>query len=352
VAEGSTENGKPGAAPPLPWIDRAGPGSKRVAALLLALGQEVAADLFKNLGELEVRQVALGAKELRRSSPEAINESLQTFVDAMNQAGVDVLAGDEVLRKVATAVFGADTIKRTFDAVAPTHMPEELLGPVADADAESLAMVLGREQPQTIALVLSSLTPERAALVMDRLPLALRPQVVRRMAVVEAVAPEVLREVRLALTSELHSLVSEGMRKVDGRSAALEILRRSPAAQQSEILANIEKDEPTLANDLRSKLFTFEDLIRLSDRDLQTLMKDLDMKQVTVALKGGSPEVKDKFLKNMSSRAAELLEDDLSAMGPVKLSEVEAAQSEIAKVAIEAAEKGRITIVRPTDKML
>ncbi|MER2561503.1 MAG: flagellar motor switch protein FliG [Myxococcaceae bacterium] len=339
-------------APPLPWIDKPGPGAKRVAALMLALGQEIAAELFKNLGELEVRQVALGAKELKRSAPTVINDSLQQFVDSMQQAGVDALAGDDVLRKVAQSVFGPETVKRTFDAQPPSQLPEELLGSVADADAESLAMVLGREQPQTIALVLSSLTPERAAQVMDRLPITIRPQVVRRMAVVEAVAPEVLREVRLALTSELQSLVAEGMRRVDGRSAALEILRRSPAAQQTEILANIEKDDPQLSGDLRSKLFTFEDLTRLSDRDLQTLMKDLDMKQVTVALKGGSPEVKDKFLRNMSSRAAELLEDDLSAMGPVKLSEVEAAQSEIAKVAIEAAEKGRITIVRPTDKML
>lgn len=338
--------------PPLPWIDKAGPGSKRVAALMLALGQEMAGELFKSLVEFEVRQVALGARELKRSAPSVINESLQTFVEAMQAEGVDALAGDEMLRKVVTAALGAETVRRTFDAQQPAQLPEELLGSVAEADAESLAMVLGREQPQTIALVLSSLTPERAAQVMDRLPLTLRPQVVRRMAVVESVAPEVLREVRMALTSELQSLVSEGMRKVDGRSAALEILRRSPTAQQSEILTSIEKDDPQLSNDLRSKLFTFEDLIPLSDRDLQTLMKDLDMKQVTVALKGGSPEVKDKFLRNMSSRAAELLADDLSAMGPVKLSEVEAAQSEIAKVAIEAAEKGRITIVRPTDKML
>lgn len=336
----------------LPWIDKAGVGAKRVAALLLGLGPEVAADVFRQMSELEVRQIALGARELKRQGPASIPESLNNFVSSMQEAGVDVLGGDAMLRKLAGDLMGADTVKRTFDAVAPTHQPEELLGMVATADAESLSMILAREQPQTIALVLSSMTPERAALVMDRLPLAMRPQVVGRMAVVEAVAPEVLREVRNALTGELQALVSEGMRKVDGRVAALEILRRSPAAQQTEILAAIERENPNLANDLRSKLFTFEDLTRLSDRDLQSLMKDLDMKQVTVALKGGSPEVKEKFLKNMSSRAAELLEDDLSAMGPVKLSEVEGAQAEIAKVAIEAAEKGRITIVRPTDKML
>ena len=337
---------------PIPWIEKGGPGAKRVAALLMGLGPEVAGELFQKMSELEVRQIALGAREIKRLGPTAIPDSLNTFCSSMQEAGVDALGGDAMLRKMATELLGPDTVKRTFDAQPPTHQPEELLGAVATADAESLGMILSREQPQTIALVLSSLTAERAALVMDRLPLAMRPQVVRRMAVVEAVSPEVLREVRSALAGELHSLVAEGMRRVDGRIAALEILRRSPATQQTEILAAIERDDPGLANELRSKLFTFEDLTRLSDRDLQSLMKDLDMKQVTVALKGGSPELREKFLKNMSSRAGELLQDDLTAMGPVKLSEVEGAQAEIAKVAIEAAEKGRITIVRPTDKML
>jgi flagellar motor switch protein FliG len=336
----------------LPWIDKAGPGARRAAALLLGLGQELAAEIFKQMNETEVRQIALGARELKRSAKETIPDALGKFVDSMQEAGVDALGGDAMLRRLAAELHGPDTVKRTFDAVPPEHMPEELLGVVATADADSLAMVLAREQPQTIALVLSSLVAERAAAVMEKLPLAMRPQVVKRMAVVDAVAPEVLREVRMALAGELQLLVAEGMRKVDGRAASLEILRRSPAAQQTEILAAIEKDEPGLAAELRSKLFTFEDLVRLADRDLQNLMKDLDMKQVTVALKGGSPEVKEKFLKNMSTRAAELLEDDLSAMGPVKLSEVESAQAEIAKVAIEAAEKGRITIVRSTDKMV
>lgn len=342
----------PEAKPSIPWIEKGGPGARRVAALMMSLGPEMAAQLFQQMTELEVRQIALGAKEIKKAGPSAIPDSLTTFCESMQEAGVDALGGDAMLRRIAAEALGPDAVKRTFDAQPPSHLPEELLGPVADADAESLGMILSREQPQTIALVLSSLTAERAAQVMERLPLAIRPQVVRRMAVVEAIAPEVLREVRSALAGELSTLVAEGMRRVDGRIAALEILRRSPATQQTEILAAIERDDPNLANDLRSKIFTFEDLTRLADRDIQSLMKDLDMKQVTVALKGGSPELREKFLKNMSTRAGELLQDDLAAMGPVKLSEVEGAQAEIAKVAIEAAEKGRITIVRPTDKML
>jgi flagellar motor switch protein FliG len=172
------------------------------------------------------------------------------------------------------------------------------------------------------------------------------------MATVESVAPEVLREVRQALTLELQAVVAEGMRRVDGKSAALEVLRRSAGNQQAEVLAAIEKDDPTLAADLRNKLFTFDDLTRLSDRDMQALMKDVDTNQLPLALKGAADELKDKFLRNMSSRAAQMLSDDLAAMGPVKLALVEEAQAAIAKMALELSEKGRITIIRATDKML
>jgi flagellar motor switch protein FliG len=218
---------------PIPWIDKAGPGAKRTAALLLGLGQEVAAEIFKQMTDTEIRQVALGARELRRSGNQAIPEALLKFCEGMGEAGVDALGGDTMLRKLASEILGPETVKRTFDAMPPSHQPEELLGIVATADADTLAMILAREQPQTIALVLSSMTAERAGLVMDRLPLAIRPQVVKRMAVIDAVAPEVLREVRQALTAELQQLVAEGMRKVDGRVAALEILRRTCAASSS-----------------------------------------------------------------------------------------------------------------------
>lgn len=146
MPEEKAEQQAKNAGPPLPWIDKSGPGAQRVAALLLALGQEVAAEIFGKLGELEVRQVALGARDLKKASPSAINDSLQSFVDSMQQAGVDALAGDEVLRKLATSVFGPDAVKRTFDAEPPSQLPEELLGPVASADTESLAMVLQRDR--------------------------------------------------------------------------------------------------------------------------------------------------------------------------------------------------------------
>jgi flagellar motor switch protein FliG len=130
------------------------------------------------------------------------------------------------------------------------------------------------------------------------------------------------------------------------------LLRSVPAAQQSEVVGEIEKDDPELGAALRSRLFTFDDLVHLTDRDLQTLIREIDMTQLTVALKGAPPAVKERFLKNMSTRAGQMLEDEIGAMGPVKLAAVEAAQAELVKIAFGLAEQGRISIVNPTERMV
>jgi len=340
---------------PLPaavLAESGGLGCQRAAAVLLGMGAEAATTIFKMFGETELRRVALGAKDLRGASSVKISDSLENFIEAMETSSGDAAAGDDLLREVATKALGADVARRAFDGVIPPPPPDEVLGSVSQADPEALAMVLGREQPQTIALVLSSLDPARAAGVMDRINEKMRPDVLRRMATIESVAPEVLREVGQALSSELKSLVSGGMRRVDGKSTALEILRRISPQQQGVVIAEIEKDDTNLAGELRGRLFTFNDLVNLADRDLQQLLREIDASRLTVALKGATADVRQKFLQNLSSRAAEMLGDDLAAMGPVKLSSVESAQQEIAKLAQELASQGRITIVGPSEKML
>ena len=340
---------------PLPAVlmaESVGIGCQRAAAVLLGVGAEAATTIFKMFGETELRRVALGAKDLRASGPGRIVECLETFIEAMETSSGDAAAGDDLLREVATKALGPDMARRAFDGVIPPPPPDEVLGSVSQADPEALAMVLGREQPQTIALVLSSLDPARAAGVMDRINEKMRPDVLRRMATIESVAPEVLREVGQALSAELKSLVSGGMRRVDGKATALEILRRISPQQQGVVIAEIEKDDTALAGELRGRLFTFNDLVNLADRDLQQLLREIDASRLTVALKGATADVRQKFLQNLSSRAAEMLGDDLAAMGPVKLSSVESAQQEIAKLAQELASQGRITIVGPSEKML
>lgn len=327
-------------------------GTMRSAAVLLGLGGELAAQVVRLLDEGEVRRIAVGARELKRASPEVVAGALDAFVEAMSGLRADLASGDEMLREVAENALGPDVARRAFDGVAAPPPPDEVLGPVAEADPEALAMVLAREQAQTTALVLSAMEPEKAAAVMAHLPEPSRPGIVRRMATVESVAPEVLREVRQALSEELRSVVAEGMRRVDGKSAALEVLRRASASQQQEVMTSIEKDDPRLAADLRARLFTFDDLSRLSDRDVQTVLKDVESNQLSLALKGATDALAQRLLKNMSQRAAQMLKDDLAAMGPVKLAVVEEAQAAVVKLALELAEKGRITIIRATDKMV
>jgi flagellar motor switch protein FliG len=328
------------------------PHLSQVAAVLLGLGADTATVLFKQLAEPELRLVALGARELSKAPGDAVPGALQAFVHAMESVGGEAVASAEVLRDVAMRALGTDVARRIFDGEEPPPPAEEVLGPVSRADPDSLAMVLSHEQAQTVALVLSSLEPARAAQVMERIPERHRADILRRMAVIDSVAPEVLREIGQALSTELKALVAGGLRKVAGKTVALEILRRCSAQQQGEVIGEIEKDSAQLAAELRGKLFTFDDLRTLADRDLQTLLREIDTNKLAVALKGSTPELKAKILQNLSARAAEMLEDDMQAMGPVKLTTVETAQGEIAKLTQEIAQQGRITIVGADEKML
>ncbi|HEX2657794.1 MAG TPA: FliG C-terminal domain-containing protein, partial [Polyangia bacterium] len=285
-----------------------GPGTQRAAALLLGLGPDVAAVIFQHLDESCVRAIAAGARHIRRQ-PNAVPQALSVFVESLDMVGGDAAAGDGLLREVAAQVLGADVVRRAFDGAAAPPQADEVLGPVALADPEALAMALAREQPQTVALVLGAMEGSRAGTVLKMLPESQRPQILRRLATLEAVSPEVLREVGNALSVELRASVSTGMRRFDGKGAAVELLRRTPAAQQSEVVQEIEKDDPELAAELRTKLFTFQDLVNLSDRDIQTFLREVDTSRLGVALKGASSLIRDKILKNMSSRAAQMLSD-------------------------------------------
>jgi flagellar motor switch protein FliG len=331
--------------------EAAGPGAQRAAAVLLGLGRETAAQVFRLLDEATIRQIALGARELKKS-PNLVAQALETFVTTMDSLTGDATASDGLLREIASLALGPEAARRAFEGVTAPPPVDEMLGPVALADAEALAMILAREQPQTIALVLGSMDQHRAGLVLKLMPDRLRPQVLRRLATLESVAPEVLREVGRALQAELLTAHGGASRRVDGKAAAVAMLRRVPAAQQTDVVAEIEKDDPELANELRTKLFTFEDLVNLTDRDVQTFIREIDTNRLAVALKGSSPAVGEKLFKNMSTRAAEMMKDEIAAMGPMKLAAVEEAQAELVKVGFSLAEQGRITLVGPADKMV
>jgi flagellar motor switch protein FliG len=330
----------------------AGPGAQRAAAVLLGVGPEVAAQIFKTLDERMIERIAAGARDLRRD-PSIVPAALDAFVNAMTSLTADAYGADGLLREATARAMGLDVAKRIFDVQQEVEVPEnESFAAIVDADPESLAMLLSRELPQTAAVVLSILDRNKALSVLKHIPIEQRPQIVRRLATLESVSPEILREVGQGLTEELTASTPANTRRVDGRAVAVELLRAVPAAQQTEVVGEIEKDDPELAATLRGRLFTFGDLMNLTDRDMQTLIREIDMSQLSTALKGAPDAIKIRFTKNMSSRAGQMLEDEIEAMGPVKLAAVEGAQAELVKVAFSLAEQGRITIVNPTDKMV
>lgn len=329
-----------------------GAGARKAAAVLLGLGHEVAADVFRLLDEEHVRKVALAAKELRRAGTSEVPMALRGFVEMMEQVGGEVVAGEDLLRELAERSHGPEVARRIFEGGAPALPKNDPLAPIARADPEALAMVLAREHPQTIAVVLGSLPPDKAYDTLDFLPDERRPDLVRRIAALDSISPEVLGEVARALSSELTASAAGGTRRVDGKAAALELLRRTAGPRQAELVAELERVDPSLAADLRGKLFTFQDLAHLTDRDIQTFLKEADISRLAVALKGATQELNEKFVRNMSARAGEMLVDDLQAMGPVRLSVVEEAQAELVRLARDLADQGRITIASATDQLL
>jgi len=195
------------------------------------------------LDEATVRQIALVARVLRRK-PEAVGQALTAFVQSMASVNGQAALGDEVLRDVATKALGADIARRAFDGVTAPPPADEVLGALGNADPETLALLLAREQPQTAALVLGAMDPQRASAVMKHVPDAQRPQILRRLSALEVVAPEVLREVAGALASDISAAVPAGTRRVDGKALVIEVLRGAPQAQQSALVSEIEKDDP------------------------------------------------------------------------------------------------------------
>jgi flagellar motor switch protein FliG len=329
-----------------------GPGAQRAAAVLLGLGPDVAAQIFKTLDEQLIEKIAAGARDLRKD-PSIVPAALDSFVNSMTSVTADAYGGDGLLREATARAMGLEVAKRIFDPKPDAESASaETFAALAEADPESLAMLLARELPQTAAVVLGVLDRPHALAILKHIPMEMRPHIVRRLATLEAVAPEVLREVGQGLTEELSASVPANTRRVNGHTVAVDLLRAVPAAQQSDVVTEIEKDDPELAASLRGKLFTFNDLMNLTDRDMQVLIREIDMSQLSTALKGAPDLIKTRFTKNMSTRAGQMLEDEIEAMGPVKLAAVENAQAELVKVAFSLAEQGRITIVNPTDKMV
>jgi flagellar motor switch protein FliG len=326
-------------------------GVEKAAILLLTLGPEVATNVFQHLSEAEVRQLSTAIARLRSISKEqaaAVHE--EAWRRLTNRDGF-LVDGEQFAKKLVTTTLGSGSRERQTQAMLDieraTHDSRVLmatsLGSVAPA---VLAQVLATEHPQVIAFILANLNPRQAAEVLGKLPEEQAPDLMLRIADLKrGTSPDVLAEVSNVLHGQAKGLGgAEPGPSVGGMKLAAEIMNLLDKTVENRVFAQLDESAPDVAERIRDLMLTFEDLLALENRDMQTLLKDVPREDLILALKTASPGMREKIFKNISARAAEILQDDMSQMGPVKLKDVEKAQATIVSVARRLADEQKITI--------
>ena len=320
-------------------------GPKKAAILLLALGEDAAADVMKNLEEAEIQQVGYYMSRFTDVSPEELDLVLEEFYrnSVMADEGVNISSSPDFVKNALTKALGADRAKELSDNL---RAGEEEAGLEALRYAEPIMIsnYIRTEHPQTIALILSYLkNAEQSSAVLRALPESLQADILYRMAVIESIPPGVISEMNEVLTEEMKTAGSMTT-SVGGVEPVAEILNSVDKATETRILSSIEETNPDLAEQIRELMFTFEDMALIDAKQMQLVMKDVDQADMVLALKTASDAVKELIFSSMSSRAAEMVREDLENLGPAKLSDVEASQQKIIKVVKKLEEAGTIVI--------
>ena len=320
-------------------------GPKKAAILLLALGEDAAADVMKNLEESEIQQVGYYMRRFTDVSTEELDTVLEEFYrnSVMSEEGVSISSSPDFVRNALTKALGADKAKELSDNLRAGE-EEAGLDALRFAEPIMISNYIRNEHPQTIALILSYMNNvEQSSTVLRELPESVQADVLYRMAVIESIPPGVVSEMNEVLTEEMKT-AGRMATSVGGVEPVAEILNSVDKATETRILTSIEETNPDLAEQIRELMFTFEDMALIDTKQMQIVMKDVDQADMVLALKTASDAVKELIFSSMSSRAAEMVRDDLENLGPAKLSDVEAAQQKIIKVVKKLEEDGSIVI--------
>ncbi len=328
-------------------------GRQRAAGLLIALGPEVAGKILSRFKEHEIELLTWEITNMGQISADLRDELLEAAYtvaiaqDYVSSGGIDYAM--EMLEQAFGADRAREIAKRVFDNIksVPFAFAREL-------DATQLVSFLSSEHPQTIALILSHVPPDKAAAVLAQLPHAIQAEVALRIARMDRTAPEVVQEVEDLMQRKLASVLTsrQATRQAGGLPALVKLLKSVDRSTERAILETLERLDPKLADEIKKQMFVFENILQLDDRSIQRVLREVDMKDLALALKGATEEVKRRVLKNMSERAAAMLEEDMAVMGPVRLRNVEEAQGRIVNIIRALDEAEEIVISRDDDEVL
>ena len=315
--------------------------AEKAVLFLLSLDEAVAATVVRELGEVELRKLRAVASTMTEVPAGALDETFRDFLQRSTSAVAVPRGGLPYLRRLSAGALGEQAARDIFE--------DGVTSPLArleGAPSDAVASLLEREPPQLVAAVLARLDPTRAAEIVAAMPLERQTTVVRYVGSMTELPAKVLEDVATALANELPTSDASTLVSVDGVSKAAALLNAGGRELSSAILQALAAEDPRLASEVQQAMLTFEDLRRLDPKSMRELLKDVQTERLTLALKGTSPEFMDAVLAGLSSRAAELLRDDLELLGKVKKSDVEAARKEIVETALRLESEGRVDLGR------
>lgn len=318
-------------------------GTDKAAILLLYLGNEVTSKVFEHMDDNEIKKISKSMAALGHVTRATIMGVVEDFTNVVNPESGIFSQGDEFVRKILEKALGPDKAAMLMEELAASSYGD-LVDILANMDSKSIANFLSQEHPQTIAVVLAKLKSKQTSEIISLLPQELQAEVVLRIADVEQVSPEILQEIDEVMKREISSMGGTQRYKVGGIEKVVDMFNHFDRSKEKQILDKLDVISPPLAEIIRKHLFTFEDVFSLDDRSIQSVMREVSNDTLTLAMKTSPDEVKDKIFKNISSRAAEMIKEDLEVMGPVRLSDVEKAQSEIIKIVRKMEEEGKIVL--------
>jgi flagellar motor switch protein FliG len=319
-------------------------GTRKAAILLASLGADVSAKIFKNLSEAEIETLSAEISRLANIDEASTSAVTREFLQMALTKQYITSGGLNYALAILNKAVGRSRAVEIVGRIQSTLEPSRFAA-VRKADPNQLASILRREHPQTVALVLASLEPEAGAAIIPGLPVEMRSEVVVRIATMDKASPEVVKQIEQVLERQVSAGLASGVSYGGGAKTVAEVLNRVDPATQKDLLGQLDERSPSLAEQIRALMFTFEDLVNVDDRGLQRLIQEVEQKELVLALKATSDDVSSKIFKAMSERTATVIRQEMEFLGAVRLRDVEEAQRKVVAAARRLEEAGEIIVV-------
>ena len=320
-------------------------GLQKAAILLIALGPEKSSTIFKHLKEDEIEDLTLEIANTRSISPQVKEDVINEFYEICLAQQYIAEGGIGYAKELLEKALGSE---KAWDVIGKLTASRQVkpFEFVRKTDALQLLSFIQDEHPQTIALILSYLSSQQASAIISALPPESQADVAKRIAVMDRTSPDVIKEVERVLESKLANLVNQDYTIIGGVDKVVDILNSTDRSTEKHIMETLEIDDPELADEIRKKMFVFEDILLLDDRSIQRVLRDVDNNELALALKGANEEVQNAIFNNLSKRLAEMIKEDMEFMGPVRMKDVEEAQQKIVNIIRKLEDAGEIVISR------